>query len=95
MPADELPSGYEEIPVDTANDYALCAGQNLPNHSTSMLGRGNFVRQSSQIPPTFRTKQSAFRYAAYLITMAEIHLPDEKRAEGHTFEAVLDAIRNT
>jgi hypothetical protein len=80
--------------VDTSNDYLLSHGQNLPNHSTSMQGLGGFVRQSLPELPTFRTKQAAFRYAAYLITMADIHLPNEDGAEAHTFEVVLDACRN-
>lgn len=80
--------------VNTSNDFLLSASRNLPNHSTSMVGRGNFVRQSLSEIPTFRTKQAAYRYAAYLITMAEVHLPDENGSEGHTFEVVLDACRN-
>jgi hypothetical protein len=45
--------------------------------------------------PTFRTKQEAYRFAAWLVEMAEVHLPDEEGCELHTFEAVREAIRNT
>lgn len=94
MPAIPEVGGEAPAPVDTSNDYLLSAGQNLPNHSTSLAGRGRFVRQSFPELPTFRTKQQAYRYAAYLTTMADVHLPDEEGAETHTFEVVLDACRN-
>jgi len=80
--------------INTSNDYLLMFGQNLPNHSTSIAGRGKFVRQSIVETPTFRTAQQAYRYAAWLATMAEM-LPDEAGAEEHTFDAVRAAIRNT
>lgn len=82
-----------EVKVITDNEYAIGAGQNLPNHSTSMNGRGRFVRQTLDRFPTFRTKQQAYRYAAWIIEMAGVHLPDE--AGAHTFEQVREAIQNT
>jgi hypothetical protein len=88
-------SGEALNPVDTQNSYMLSAGQNLPNHSTSMAGRGKFVRQSMNVIPEFRTKQQAYRFAAYLVTMADSWLPDEEGSELHDFETVLAAIRNT
>lgn len=81
--------------VETTNDYGLACGQNLPNHSASMAGRGKFVRQVIPKVPEFRTKQEAYRYAAWLATLAETHLPDDKDSESHTFEEVQNAIRNT
>jgi hypothetical protein len=57
-----------------------------------MNGRAKFIRQGRSDVPTFRTKQDTFRYAAYLVTMAEIHLPDDEGA--HTYEEVLNAIQN-
>jgi hypothetical protein len=85
----------DPTPIDTINEYAMSAGQNLPNHSTSIAGRGRFVRQSIPDVPTFRTKQQAYRYAAWLIEMAGNHLPDEDGCELHTFEEVRAAIINT
>lgn len=82
----------DPIEIDTSNEYAISYGQNLPNHSFAAIGRAAFVRQGTPSLPTFRTRQQAFRYAAYIISMAEL-LPDE--AGEHTFEQVLDAIRNT
>lgn len=82
-------------PVDTTNRYALSFGQNMPNHSESLRGRGGFVRQGFGEVPTFRTKQAAYSYAAYLITMAEVMLPDEDGCESHDFETILAAIRNS
>ena len=90
----ELENVRSVTPVDTSNDYLLSASQNLPNHSTSLAGRGKFVRQSLHTIPTFRARQEAYRYAAYLVEMAETHLPNEADCEEHTFEAVRNAIRN-
>ena len=78
--------------VETLNDHLLGAGENLPNHSMSLMGRGKFVRQQISQVPTFRTRQAAYRYAAYLLVLAETHLPDEEGAEAHTFEVVSAAI---
>lgn len=82
------------VEIETLNDYALSFGHNLPNHSTSIKGLGAFVRQNRADLPTFRTQQAAYRYAAWLITMAEVHLPNEEGCEEHTFEVVRDAIHN-
>lgn len=81
--------------VDTRNEFALSAGQNMANHSTTLAGRGKFVRQGVSEVPTFRTKQQAYRYAAYLVLMADAHLPNEEGAEDHHFVTVSDAIANT
>lgn len=80
--------------IETINDWALHAGENLPNHSKSLIGRGKFVKQGMQEVPTFRTRQEAYRYAAWLVSMAEI-LPDEEGCETHDFAAISAAIRNT
>ena len=80
--------------IDTANNYLISVGQNLPNHSAALEGRAAFVRQSIAVIPTFRTRQEAFRYAAYLVILAENSLPDEDGCELHTFAAVTSAIRN-
>lgn len=84
--------GVDPIEIDTVNEYLIGAGENLPNHSLSQMGRSKFIRQHLPSVPTFRTRQAAFRYAAYLLTMAEV-LPDEDGE--HTFEQVLNAVRNT
>lgn len=84
----------ERPPVNTANDYGLGVGKNLDNHSTSLAGRGKFVRQTMPSLPTFRTRQEAFRYAAWLLVLTEAQqLPDEDGA--HEFEEVLDAVQQT
>ncbi len=81
-----------EVPVKTDNEYALYMSENLPNHSASLKGRAKFISQGRTSHPLFRTRQEAYRYAAWLISMAEI-LPDEEGA--HSFEVVLNAVRNT
>lgn len=84
-----------ELPtVKTVNDYIIGFGENLPNHSESMSGRGKYVRQMRADLPTFRNRHVAYRYAAYIITMAEL-LPEDKEQEGITFDDVLSAIQNT
>lgn len=88
---DEGTPAVEEIPVNTLNEWAISSGRNLDNHSASLAGRSAFIRQGHPQVPTFRTKQAAFRYAAYLVTMAEL-LPDEDGA--HEYEEVLHAIQN-
>jgi hypothetical protein len=85
---------YEERTVETRNDFALAAGENLPNHSASMVGRGKFIRQSSYEVATFRDRQMAYRYAAWLVLMADV-LPDADGQEGIAFDDVLSAISDT
>lgn len=80
--------------IETENTFALHAGQNLPNHTTTMQGKGRYVAQGVPYPANFRDKQAAYRYAAWLITLAEVHLPDVEDCESHDFAAVLDAVRN-
>lgn len=80
--------------IETRNDFALAAGENLPNHSASMLGRGKFIRQSRSDVPTIRDRQTAYRYAAWLVLMADM-LPDDEGQEGITFDDVLSAISDT
>lgn len=89
----------KQVPVNTLNEYAISTGQNMDNHTMSMSGRKHFVRQMVPDVPTFRTKQAAYRYAAYILTLADNTLtadgpglPDEDGA--HTFEEVLHAIQN-
>ena len=86
----ETPSA-EEIPVNTLNEWAISSGQNMENTTYAMNDRAKFIRQGDPRVPTFRTKQEAFRYAAYLVTMAAL-LPDEEGA--HDFEEVIHAIQN-
>lgn len=80
--------------INTLNEYGLGAGQNLPNHSTSMRGRGAFVRPLPTFDqlPTFRTKQEAYRFAAWLLILSDSHLPNEPG--DHTFEQVTEAIKS-
>lgn len=94
FPVKQVEGVAETPPVETINEYAINAGQNLPNHTSSLNGLGKYVRQGVPELPTFRTKQQAYRYAAWLITMAEIQLPDEEDCESHDFEAVLNAVQN-
>jgi len=81
----------DDIPVNTLNEYAIGYGKNLDNHSSALAGRAGFIRQMTGDVPTFRTKQEAYRYAAYLVSMAEV-LPDEDGA--HEFDEVLAAVQN-
>lgn len=93
--ARSVPKETPPADVETINEFAISAGENLPNHTMSARGLGKYVQQGMPVYPVFRTRQAAYRYAAWIITMAEIHLPDEEGAEGHDFDAVHNAIRNT
>lgn len=93
--ATDIPGITNPKAVDTANEFAINTGENLPNHSTSRAGRGMFVRQGVPEVPTFRTKQQAFRFCAHVVLLAENNLPDEEGCELHTFPAVLDAVQNS
>lgn len=79
--------------INTVNDFIIGSGNNLPNHSESMRGRGTYVRQMRPEIPTFRDRQTAYRFCAYVLTMADV-LPDEEGQEGITFDDVLSAIQN-
>jgi hypothetical protein len=81
----------EEFEVETLNEYMIHYGENLPNHSTSLNGRGKFVKIGMQTPPVFRTKQEAYRFCSYILAMAPL-LPDEPG--NHTYEEVEAAIKN-
>jgi hypothetical protein len=60
--------------MDARNEFVVVAGQNLPNHSTSLAGRGQFV-QIGQTRP-MRTKQEAYRLVGWLLAYVDT-LPDD------------------
>jgi len=66
-----------DTPVRTDNEYALAAG------------RGQLIPLMS---PKFTTRQSAYRFAAWAVSMAD-YLPDETPAS--TWEEVLTAVQST
>lgn len=80
--------------INTTNDFIIGFGENLPNHSTSIAGKGKYVRQMRSDVPTFRDRQTAYRFCAYVLMMADL-LPDEEGQEGFTFDDVCSAISNT
>lgn len=67
--------------IRTDTDHVVLYGENLPNHSTSLAGRGKYVRINPQTAtttvPIFRTRQAAYRLAANLLCTAQ-ELPDEE-----------------
>lgn len=71
-----LPELHE---VDTVNEYLLASRQGGNEISPAML-------------PRFRTRQQAYRFAAWLNAMADT-LPNEPRQ--HTYDQISKAIRNT
>ncbi len=80
--------------VKCINEWGIGSQQNLANHTVSQQGFPRFVRQSLPSVPLFRTRHAAYRYVAWLLTLAEL-LPDEPGQEGITYEQVLDAVQNT
>lgn len=97
----ELPEWYGEgmshmpparPPVNTTNDGIILSGENLPNHSTSMRGRGKFVGSGMQHAPQWRTRQELYRFVAWALLFEERHgLPNEEGE--HTLEQVIEACR--
>lgn len=82
----------EQPPVNTINDGIITVGQNLPNHSTTLAGRGKFVGSGAHLPPQWRTKQELYRFVGWALVLADIHgLPDEPG--NHTLEEVIEAIK--
>lgn len=67
----------QKIEVNTANEFGLGLQMNI-------------IRPIAY--PQFQTKQQAYRFAAWLVNMAEM-LPDE--VFDHSFDEVNEAIRNT
>lgn len=91
MPKIQYEKGHsEDVPIDTRNEYSLHTGANLPNHTATLAGRGKFVTVGVPDAPVFRTKQSVYRFCAYLLSMAEI-LADEEGE--HSYEEILEAIQ--
>ena len=67
------------VAVSTSNDALVMTGANLPNHTTSAMGLGKWVRIGSHTPTIFRTRQEAWRAVAWILALVEKHgLPDEK-----------------
>lgn len=66
--------------INTGNDHFL-GGNSSMGIAPTLTGT-----------PVFKTKQQAYRFAAWLITVAMI-LPDEPGE--HSFDDVLQAIRST
>lgn len=88
------PSSTPELVPDITNEYMVGFGQNLPNHSESLRGRAGFIRQAVSGIPTFRTREAAYRYAAWLVVQAATMLPAEEPGADFTFEQVLDAVQH-
>ena len=79
--------------VNSTNEFMLGYGENMPNHTQTMRGRGKYVKPGLPTPIAFRTKQEVYRFAAWAMTMGDAMLPDEDGA--HTFDEVQAAIRNS
>ena len=80
-----------EYTIRTDNEFILTGGQNLPNHSQTIKGLGKFVKVGVPSVVLFRTRQAAYRFAAWLLCMADT-LPDEPGE--HEFDEILEAVRN-
>lgn len=79
--------------MNSQTEFVVMAGQNLPNHSESLAGRGKYVRINGHNPnnniPLFRTRESAYRLAAHLLCAAQ-GLPTED--EVITWDEMLDLV---
>lgn len=79
----------EPADISADNEFALTAGENLPNHSVSEGGkRAKFIRPIQH--PIFRTRQSALRFMAWLDAMS-VTLPDEDTPA--TYEQIQEKVQ--
>ena len=82
---------YVEIAVRVDNEFGLVSGENMPNHTASMRGRGKFVMATTPVPFIIRTRQEAYRLMVHLDHLIEQNdLPNEDG--NHTYEQVEEAI---
>lgn len=82
----------ESTAIDIKNEFNVRSGKNLPNHSAAMRGHAKFVKPMRDGMPTFRTRQSAYRFAAWLIAVTDqVELPDEED-QPFEFEDILMAV---
>lgn len=79
--------------IDTSNTYGVHVGENMPNHTAAMQGKGRYVKFG--VPTVvFRSQQDVYRFAAWLVVCAEGHLFTQQEEGEHTFEEILEAVRN-
>jgi hypothetical protein len=91
---EEPGEGIDLSLVNTQNQFTVHPGQNLPNHTTSMAGRGKYVRLGMSGPIVLRTKQEVYRLIAWLEIVEEIQdLPHEDEYQ-HTIDDVREAIQS-
>ena len=84
-----------ETVIKTDNEYAVSRGQSMRNSTAAAQGFAAWIKPMAQMPHDpflFRTKQRAFRFAAWIAVLAESELPDEPEQEGIDFDAIYDAI---
>lgn len=94
-----------DMPTDAYfNEYMVGKGKNLPNHVLSVSGLGKFIRgidpRSGSNIFVARTRQQAYRLAAWVLIMAEIaNLPDERSEDDidrpYTYDEIYNAIMNS
>ncbi len=84
--------GESKLAVRVDNEFGLIRNKNLPNHTASMAGRGNFIAVTNGSRYQWRTKQEVYRFIAHLEALAEAFLPDEDGE--HSFDEVNEAVRN-
>ena len=82
----------EEFDVNTSNEFNIRAGENLANHSAALRGRAKFIKPMTDVVAVHRTRQSAYRHAAWLVVMAEkADLPDDPE-QPFEFDEILEAV---
>lgn len=73
--------------VDSRNEFVVVAGENMPNHSTTLMGRGKFVQFGQ--PRPMRTKQEMYRLIGWCLAYVDT-LPDDDT--GATLESIQEKI---
>lgn len=82
----------EEFDINTSNEFNIRAGVNLPNHSAALRGHAKFIKPMTDVVAVHRTRQSAYRHAAWLVVLADkADLPDEPE-QPFDFDEILTAV---
>ena len=80
--------------IDTTNLYAVHTGTNMDTSSWATVDRAKWVAIGSSTRVVCRTKQEAYRLAAWLVVLAEeSDLPDEDGA--HSLDDVIASVEAT
>ncbi len=68
-------------PSSDWNEWSLHTGENLPNHTKSLIGHGRFVTVGVPGRVLFRTREEVYRFCAWALHYADTFLPHDTDLE--------------